>query len=214
MSYLSALNAGHGVSQDGSWDCGCVDGNYTEASLMLPITQVAARILRQNGFDVQTDSDNGNDANIAVCVDRANNVGADIYVSLHCDWNQAPSGTYPIVYPGSNSGIRLAQCLDNAVRARIPIGSRGILQRDDWEVTDTGMPACIFETGSISADISVLLNAEAYGSALACGIMDYFGVQYGAVEVAPSNPNVDSPVNTTGTSGDICLQFGDENIVV
>ncbi|MEF9918969.1 MAG: peptidoglycan-binding protein [Eubacterium sp.] len=209
MAY-PAINAGHGISTDGSWDCGCVDGNYTEADLMLLIVQKLVAKLRAIGVDVQTDADGGNDANITICVSRANNAGVDIYVSLHCDWNQAPSGTYPIVYPGSADGIRLAQCLDNAVRARLPIGTRGILQRADWEVTDTQMPACIFETGSILADIDILLDSDAYSNALFCGVCDYFGIAYGDIPSAPSNPNVDNPVNT----GDICLEFGDENIVV
>ena len=129
-----------------------------------------------------------------------------------CDWNQAPSGTYPIVYPGSGEGIRLAQCLDNAVRARINIGTRGILQRADYEVSNTDMPAVIFETGSIRQDIGILRDhAAAYGFALACGVMDYFGLPYdGSGPTAPPNPNIDNPVNTTDSEGDILLEFGDE----
>lgn len=206
---------GHGVQTDGSWDSGCVDGNYTEAELMMAIGGFMAKALRGMGVEVITDYDTGNDRNITYCVRDANDAGVDVYVSLHCDYNQAPSGTYPIVYPGSSNGIRLAQCLDNAVRARIAIGTRGILQRDDWEVADTDMPACIFECGSIRADIGILTGQqEAYGYALACGVADYFGIAYGGVPAAPSSPGVDNPGDTTGINEDILIQFGDEGIVV
>ncbi|MEG2419066.1 MAG: peptidoglycan-binding protein, partial [Eubacterium sp.] len=190
-------------------------GNYTETALMMAIGGFMAKALRAMGVEVITDCDTGNDRNITYCVRDANGARVEAYVSLHCDYNQAPSGTYPIVYPGSSEGIRLAQCLDNAVRARIAIGTRGILQRADWEVTDTDMPACIFECGSIRADIGILTGQqEAYGYALACGVADYFGIAYGDVPAAPPNPGVDNPVATTDTDEDILLQFEDANIAV
>lgn len=168
------LAVGHGISSDGSWDCGCVDGNYTEADLMLAIGKVAVDRLRSMGFDVLTDADTDNDKNIAVCVPEANNWGADVYVSLHCDYNAAPSGSLPIVYPGSDDGIRLANCLIASAQARNGLGTRGVIQRDDWEVSDTTMTACIFETGSIRADIGKLLDANTFGEIVAQGIYDWF----------------------------------------
>ncbi|SFP03197.1 N-acetylmuramoyl-L-alanine amidase [Eubacterium callanderi] len=215
MSVDSFIAQGHGRSTDGSWDCGCVDGNYTEEALMGPITRAFVDTLRAHGLSVESDVDTGNDRNITYCVRDANNARARIYVSCHCDWNQAPSGTYPICHPNSPEGLYLAQCLDNAVRARIPIGTRGILRRADWEVTDTDMPAVIFETGSIRQDIDILRDkAAAYGTALACGVMDYFGITYGDVPIAPSNPNVTNPPESSDSDGDIDCRFGDENIVV
>ncbi|MFA6931971.1 MAG: N-acetylmuramoyl-L-alanine amidase [Lentisphaeria bacterium] len=168
------LAVGHGVSSDGDWDCGCVDGNYTEADLMLAIGKEAAARLRNMGFDVLTDADTDNDKNIAVCVPEANNWGADVYVSLHCDYNAAPSGTLPIVYPGSDTGIRLANCLIASAQARNGLGTRGIIQRDDWEVSDTDMTSCIFETGSIREDIAKLLDSATFGEIVAQGIYDWF----------------------------------------
>lgn len=215
MSIDAFIAWGHGIQTDGTPDCGCVYGDYTEAGLMGPITQAFVATLRRYGLSVESDADTGNDRNITYCVRDANNADAGIYVSCHCDYELAPSGTFPIVYPGSGEGIRLAQCLDNAVRARINIGTRGILQRADWEVSDTDMPACIFETGSISQDLGILRDqAAAYGTAMGCGVLDYFGIAYGDVPIAPSDPNIDNPPVSTESEGDICLEFGDENIVV
>ena len=164
------LAVGHGISSNGAWDSGCVDGNLTEADLMLAIGKVAVAHLRNMGFTVLSDADTNNDKNIAACVAEANAWGADVYVSLHCDYNLAPSGLLPIIYPGSNSGMNLANSLIAAVQAANGLKVRGIIQRDDWEVSDTNMTACIFETGSIRYDIGKLLDAETYGKAVAQGI--------------------------------------------
>ena len=164
------LAVGHGISSNGAWDCGCVDGNFTEADLMLAIGKVAVAHLRNMGFTVLSDADTNNDKNIAACVAEANSWGADVYVSIHCDYNLAPSGLLPIIYPGSTDGMNLANSLIAAVNAANGLGVRGIIQRDDWEVSDTNMTACIFETGSIRYDIGKLLDAETYGKAVARGI--------------------------------------------
>lgn len=56
--------------------------------------------------------------------------------------------------------------------SRMGMATRGVMQRDDYEVPEQKMRACIFETGSIRQDISKLLEAEKYGYALAQGIFD------------------------------------------
>ena len=60
-----AVQCGHGVSLDGSWDSGCAyksgGKQYTEAALMLPITKSAVKYLRASGVKVITDADHGND---------------------------------------------------------------------------------------------------------------------------------------------------------
>lgn len=201
---------GHGIQTDGTPDSGCADGAYTEAALMGPIVKAMVAKLRACGLNVSTDADTGNDRNMTYTVRDANNQGARTYISIHCDFSGAPSGTYPICHPDSPKGLELAKCLDNAVRARIPIGTRGILRRADYEVRMTDMPAVIFETGSIRADIGILRDqATAYGNALACGLMDYLGVAYNGTTVAPSNP---APVPAVGN--DILLEMWDESIAV
>ena len=215
---------GHGVSSNGQWDSGCVDGPYTEANLMKPIVGVAVDVLRQYNVEVHTDYPE-NDMNINACVAYANSVGVDLYVSLHCDWNQAPSGTYPICHPSSSAGYNLANAINASVMLRMGIGTRGILQRDDWEVAGTNMPACIFETGSISADINTLLNYQAYGQAVAFGILDYLGISYDGSDPAPTpQPTPDpQPTPTPGNpygftsvfNSNYYLEYGDgpdENI--
>ena len=78
------------------------------------------------------------------------------------------------------------------------------------------MPAVIFETGSIRQDIGILRDqAAAYGFALACGVMDYFGLSYdGSGAIAAPDQNITNPPISTEAEGDIDCRFGDMNIVV
>lgn len=177
MSKKVALMCGHGKSTDGSWDCGTSYGGNNEAALMLPITKAAVKYLRSYGVTVISDSDTGNNKNMIVDVAWANKEKCDIYVSVHCDYYKAPSGVMPL-YVSSN-GKKLATALNNAVKSGVGMMSRGVVRRTDlWELNGTDMPACILETGSIKADISVLKNkADAYGKAIAKGICDYLGVK-------------------------------------
>ena len=177
MSKKVALQCGHGKSVDGSWDCGTSYGGSTEAGLMLPITKSAVKYLRSYGVKVISDADTNNDKNMIVDVRWANKEKCDIYVSVHCDYYKAPSGVMPLYV--STNGKKLATCLNNAVKSGMGMKSRGVVRRTDlWELNGTDMPACILETGSIKADISVLKNkADAYGKAIAKGICDYLGVK-------------------------------------
>ena len=211
------LAVGHGTSTNGNWDCGCTDGSYNEADLMYEIARYALPILRQY-MTVYSDFDEGNNKNITYTVRDANNLGVDAYVSLHCDWNQAPSGTLPIVHPDSSTGRRLAECINASVMLRMGIGTRGIIARDDYEVAYTNMTACIFEEGSIRADINTLLNAKASGQAVAFGILDYFGIKYNGNEggaaagTSPTAPttSASNPYGFTSIfSSSYYLSYGD-----
>lgn len=212
------LAVGHGRSTDGSWDSGCVDGNYTEADLMFAIAGVAVKILREHGVNVITDYDTGNDRNMTYTVRDANAAGVDRYISLHCDYNQAPTGTLPIVHPNSSGGYSFAQNVNNEYMATTGLGTRGILKRDDYEVSYTDAIACIFETGSIRADINTLKNAELCGTGVAKGILKDLGISYNGT--TPSQPNLPSDnTNPRGFtsiySSNYYLSYGDgpdENI--
>lgn len=173
-----AIQCGHGVSVDGGWDSGCVYGKYSEAALMLKITKAAVKYLRANGFKVISDADHGNNKNMIADVRWANQVGAALYISIHCDYSKAPSGVMPLYVSGS--GKRLAKCLNKAVKSDLKMRSRGVQKRTDlWELNGTDMTACILETGAIKADLHILKNKpDAYGKAIAKGVCAYMNVKF------------------------------------
>lgn len=172
-----ALMCGHGKSTDGSWDCGTTYGGNNEAALMLPITKAAVKYLRASGVTVISDADTNNNKNMIADVSWANKENVSIYVSLHCDWYKAPTGTLPLYV--SAKGKTLATTINNAVMSGMGMKTRGVTKRTDlYELNYTDAPACIFETGSIKADIAKLKDSDKYGKCIAKGICNYLGVTF------------------------------------
>ena len=178
MSKTIAVQCGHGVSLDGSWDSGCVYKGHTEAALMLKITKAAVKYLRKSGVTVISDADNGNNKNMIADVRWANNVGCKLYVSIHCDYSGAPNGVMPLYVSGS--GKKLGKCLEKSIKKDLKMKSRGVQKRTDlWELNGTDMTACILETGGIKGDLATLkCKPDTYGKAIAKGICAYLGVAF------------------------------------
>lgn len=194
MSKKVALMCGHGKSTDGSWDCGTSYGGNNEAALMLPITKAAVKYLRSWGVSVISDADNNNNKNMIADCAWSDKWGADVYVSVHCDYYKAPSGVMPLYV--STKGKQLATCLNNAVKSGMGMKSRGVVKRTDlYELNYPDAISCILETGSIKADISILKNkTDAYGKCIAKGICDYLGVK-----ITATTASTTAPATTTTT---------------
>lgn len=180
----AGIYCGHGKSTDGNFDPGTTYKGKTEAKMMLPITQAAVKHLRASGVTVYTDVDSGENNNINMIkqVQEANNKDVDVFVSIHCDWYKAPTGTLPLYYPGSSKGKKLAEYINKHVMKDAGIGTRGLDDRGDlYELKATNMPACIFECGSIKYDADewdTAAECETYGKAIAKGICEYLGVTF------------------------------------
>lgn len=186
MSKTIAVQCGHGVSIDGSWDSGCVYKGHTEAALMLKITKAAVKYLRKSGVTVISDADHGNNKNMIADVRWANNVGCKLYVSIHCDYSGAPRGVMPLYVSGS--GKKLGKCLEKSIKKDLKMKSRGVQKRTDlWELNGTDMTACILETGSIKGDLATLkAHPDKYGKAIAKGVCSYLGVPFKDEKKKPS----------------------------
>lgn len=171
-----ALMVGHGRSLDGTWDCGCTYGKYTEAGLMLGIIKVAVKWLRKSGVKVITDADDANNRNMKASVAWANNKKAKYYMSVHCDYQKASAGVYPLYV--SAKGKRMADKIGKRVAKSMGMKYKGACKRTDlYELNATNMPSVILETGSIKADLKYLKQYKKYGRALAKAICKYIGVE-------------------------------------
>lgn len=184
-----AIICGHGKSDSGAWDPGCTyktgGKTYTEAELMLKITKAFVKYAEASGIKVYTDASGGNMKNMNKTIKEANAKGCDYYISVHCDYKNAPTGTYPYYYITSSKGKKLATALNNAVKKDMGIKSRGVHSSLTLgEVKSTNMPACIFETGSIKADLKMLCDDyDDYGKALAKGLCNFLGIKFKSDDV-------------------------------
>ncbi|MEY8365711.1 N-acetylmuramoyl-L-alanine amidase [Anaerovoracaceae bacterium 41-7] len=183
-----AVICGHGTSLDGKWDPGTtydkdkngkISTKETEAGLMLKITEACVKYLRKSNIKVYSDADTGNNLNMVKTIYKANTLDVDAYISFHCDYYKAPTGTLPLYHPNSSKGKKLATLINKHVMKDMNMKTRGVTKRSDLgELNDTNMPSCIFETGSIKADYDKLSQADKYGKAAAKGICEYLGVDF------------------------------------
>ncbi|OFV69189.1 N-acetylmuramoyl-L-alanine amidase [Acetobacterium wieringae] len=171
---LVCINPGHGGSDPGA----C--GNLQEKDMNLVVSLRLGQLLKERGFSVvYTRTD---DRWMALS-DRpviANENNADIFVSIHHNGSASPesSGTLVICYPGSTNGLRLAQLVLNGMCNRMGLANRGIIQRDDSDVTYSDMPAIITEGlfASSPSDCHFFNNggAELEAQGILEGILAYF----------------------------------------
>lgn len=170
---------GHGTSTNGAWDAGCTYGNYSEAYLCMRITESCVKWLKNSGVKVVTDAP-GNKINMIAQVSKSNKEKVKIHVAFHCDYYKAVSGTLPLYV--SAEGKKLASKMNYYVMKDVGMKTRGLGYRPDlYELSQTNMPAVIFECGSIKADLKVMRDKyEKYGKACAHGICKYLGVPFKA----------------------------------
>lgn len=181
MSKTVAIFAGHGISQDGSWDSGCTYKGEQEAKLVMPIVRSAVHYLKQCGIKCISDYSD-NKINMVKQVAKANANHADVFVSVHLDYSKAPAGTLPLYY--SASGRKLAASMNKSVRYYSSLKTRGLCKRSDlYELKSTNMAAVIFEVGSIKADLKTIKHEYDFiGFGIAKGICRYLGVTFKPVE--------------------------------
>lgn len=172
---IICINPGHGGSDPGA----C--GDLRESDMNLTVALILGPMLTERGAQVVYTRTTDERVPLADRPVIANNAGADLFISIHHNGSNDPnaSGTCAICYPGSDAGIRLATLCLNGLYNRLGLRQRGLIQRDDSDVTYTDMPAVITEASFASspADCALFQNGGAELEALGIldGILAYFG---------------------------------------
>ncbi|MBE5955919.1 MAG: hypothetical protein E7253_05645 [Lachnospiraceae bacterium] len=174
------LDPGHGGSDPGA----CYGNLYKEADFTLGIVKAAARLFEQdNDYKVYcTRLSNTLPSGISKVWDRrtfANNLGADIFVSVHINSSTASSATgtetlYNSKHNVSNSGgltcYKLASIVQTYIQAATGFKDRGVKVDSTLSVLlKNNNPAVLTEIGFISnlAEAkSMAANLDSYGEAL------------------------------------------------
>ena len=175
------LNPGHhpGI------DSGAVNSYYgvQEADIVRDIGELVAAYLEEADVDVeilQSDNLAGESPgypNICAC---ANESGADLFVSIHC--NSAASeyaqGAETLVYSLGGRAERAAEAIQSQLVESLGTLDRGVKERPGLTVLKrTAMPAVLVETAFISneEDVQMLMHCQdEIAGAIARGITDYF----------------------------------------
>ena len=180
------INPGH----DQKYDSGAVNPNsgLREADVAAEVGALAVDYLEAAGCECQImQSDNlaptsagrssYDDRQGATVTETANDWGADIFVSIHCNAaNTAAQGTEVECY-GSGAGEQLAQCIQSQIVNSLGTTDRAVKYMPQLLVLKyTDMPAVLVEMAFIDNDEDAELLAgktDEFARAIARGVTDY-----------------------------------------
>ena len=180
------INPGH----DTTYDSGAVDPNsgLRECDVAAEVGALVVDYLEAAGCECQImQSDNlaptpagrssYDDRLGATVTETANDWGADVFVSIHCNAaNTAARGTEVECY-GGGAGEQLAQCIQSQIVDSIGTTDRGVKYMPQLLVLKyTDMPAVLVEMAFIDNDDDAELLAgkqDEFARAIARGVTDY-----------------------------------------
>lgn len=173
------INPGHDMDLDPG---ACANG-IREVDIALAIGEKVKNTMEVIGYPckiLQSDNLNGEtEGKPNVCA-TANNSGADIFISIHCNSasNASAKGTETLVY-SSNGGKAniLAKCIQTQIVNSLNMVDRGVKARPDLCVLrETSMPAVLVETAFISNEedaYKLMYRIEEFANAISRGITDF-----------------------------------------
>lgn len=180
LQVLVAIDPGHGGVDNGS-----NVGKVYEQEINLEIALRLADKLEDMGIDtllLREDNDTG--LSLEERVKKAENAGADIYVSIHQNFydgkDTSVSGMETWYCGELADSRRLAELIHNEVAERTGANDRGLIESDDlYVVREASMPSCLIETGFLSnqKEREALLTEkyqEKIAEGIAEGIREYF----------------------------------------
>lgn len=178
------INPGH----DKVYDSGAKNDvlGIRECDIAYVIGALVEKYLNNVGIETKSlqsdnlcnDTDYYNDRPIAVC-DLANNWGADLFISIHCNSfnNSEAKGTEAEVFSFNTEAYKLATCIQNQIVNSLNTVNRGVKEYPSLTVLKhTTMPAVLVETAFISnmEDAKKLIERkDDIARAIARGVTDY-----------------------------------------
>lgn len=180
------INPGH----DRKYDSGAVNPNsgLREADVAANVAELVVKYLTAAGCECKSmQSDNlaptstGRskyaDRQGLTVTETANEWGADVFVSIHCNsFDESAHGTEVECY-GGGEGEKLAQYIQNQIVDSLGTIDRGVKAMPQFLVLKyTDMPAVLVETAFIDNDDDVELLAnhqDDFARAIARGVTDY-----------------------------------------
>lgn len=192
------IDPGHG-----GYDPGAVGpSGLQEKNVALVVSLLLAEKLRAAGQEVRLtrDSDNtpwDSGSDLQARCDTANQFGADIFVSVHCNSAASPAatGTETYCYALGGEGERLAAAVQKELVAALGLPSRGVKTANFYVLKRTAMPAILAELAFIcNPDEEALLAGSDFQEKAAQAIAKGIGTVYGFAVGEPAHPTDPSAV--------------------
>ena len=183
------IDFGHGGK-----DPGALGNGLREKDITLSIGTKVVNILKRHSVQVSTSRTNDKFVSLSDRAKMANNVGADVFISIHTNAfkDSSAQGVETYSYPGSSKGAKLAKCIQNNVlAAKLYTKNRRTKTANFAVLRQTKMPSALIETAFITnvQDASLLRNKQnEFAEAIAKGILNYLGIHYKAETKPQSKP--------------------------
>lgn len=173
---IIVLDAGHGGS-----DGGAPGINIAEKVLALDTVKKLGKLLENGGYDVYLTRSDDTYVGLYDRAKIANNLNADIFVSIHYNsYNEYSTGIEVLYNPNKSESKELAQVVQEEMIKELNFRDRGIKERPKLVVLNqTQMPAILVEAGFISnpkdaAIIETSQYRQQCAEAIYNGIVRYF----------------------------------------
>lgn len=180
------INPGH----DRTYDSGAVNADGTrECDIAADISARVKRYLEAVGIEcelMQSDNLAPTSTGRSIYADRqgltvtetANNLGADLFISIHCNAaNTQARGTEVEIYQSGGTSELLAHCIQDQIVGALGTIDRGVKEMPQLLVLRyTDMPAVLVETAFIDNDDDCALlkdETDEFARAIARGVTDY-----------------------------------------
>lgn len=166
------LNPGH----DQMVDPGACGNGLEEADVVWKVGVLVKKYLEHAGVEVV---DCFQDDDLGLVCESANSMGADIFVSIHCNAAESrqANGVETFCYSKGTSAETLAECIQEQICNRFyDLTDRGIKVANFYVLRHTSMPAVLVELAFITnePDANKLRYCQDdFARAIACGITDY-----------------------------------------
>ena len=163
------INGGHYPGRD----CGALGRISQEAEITRELMSAVAGYLRVVNYDVLEVQEN----DLAEVVQKSNDFGADLFISIHCNGSVNRNARGTEVYYFSPKGAIIAQCIQNQIVHSLETLDRGIKESATFYVLkQTNCIAVLVETAFITNEEDekiLLVKRNEFARAIARGITDY-----------------------------------------
>jgi len=215
MSYLIALDDGHGMNTPGKRTPVVPKyGRFIhENEFNRAVVKFLDEELRRCGFRTLLVAPTDADTPLATRVNLANSKKADAYISIHYNAfdgkfdgpGKDPEGIEVFYYKGSAKGKKLADSIYKYLKQGTPQKLRGVKEGTFYVLRYTNMVSILSENGFMDneREAILMLNVDFQKEVAmehARGICDYFGVKYVPATSTPApQPSTPSTGNYIGT---------------
>ena len=176
--FLVVIDPGHGGNDPGAIGI----GGIRETDVVLKVSKIVKKLLSEKGVKVRLTRINEVDLDLPPRVSFANNIDADIFVSIHANASRGKrrdiNGLETFYYRGWRGRLLAKKIQKQILRVSPGSPDRGVKQGRFYVIKNTRMPAVLVEIGFLTGRLDArrlekISHRKRLAYAIAKGILEY-----------------------------------------